>query len=538
MNKSNEIKILSVCLITAAAVFSCAKQDRPSADEPTVSILHASLARPDFEPDTRTYLGGMEAEGYPVLWEKGDTLMVVTKKYNPRMAYYKLKEGDEGKLSGEFEYAGANVSTVYVPASGVPVYAFYPKKNVNRHTSTNWEVSIPYIQKYRPGDTFGPESMPSFASAPSIDSTFQFRSMMSVLKLQLTGSEGDSVSRINVYSSTGYLCGVFEVGLDDGAVNKVLKGKHSVELVCDEPVGLSSEVTCFYIALPSVTYDDLTVLVETTDHKLIKKSIGSSSRTFTANMIKKMKPLELKHEWDVSYDYKECSYDKVGDTTNYGPGHFLGGIYWAPVNCGIGTDYEHPIGLLYQWGRKYGQAVRTESGDLLTLTASPISFEDGQKKENNEIFGKERIAYFGGQVPDNNAWWSDSSLAVDVANVWNGYDAPYNPCPDGWRLPIEEDFTNLNNCDFAIVSGPEDEDNGILFSGRLLLPFAGVRNKTTGGLSCFGEEAQMWTSSGYDDINGRATAFANTGFADYGIVTSAVTDCAVGRAVRCVHDVL
>ena len=43
-----------------------------------------------------------------------------------------------------------------------------------------------------------------------------------------------------------------------------------------------------------------------------------------------------------------------------GDGVLVGGVVWAPVNCGY-DELRYPMGRLYQFGRKYGQGYNDDN---------------------------------------------------------------------------------------------------------------------------------------------------------------------------------
>lgn len=127
--------------------------------------------------------------------------------------------------------------------------------------------------------------------------------------------------------------------------------------------------------------------------------------------------------------------DYVSGGKNYGAGITVDGIIWAPVNCGI--DDTHPLGLVYQWGRKYGQGYN-DGNDYTTEKApvfrnGPVTKETGQSAINMDIYYK-----FSSDWLDTkeDALWNNGTEASPVKTE-------YDPCPDGWRVPTLTEFTKL-----------------------------------------------------------------------------------------------
>ncbi len=146
----------------------------------------------------------------------------------------------------------------------------------------------------------------------------------------------------------------------------------------------------------------------------------------------------------------------------------IGEVTWAPVNAGY--DADHPYGLLYQFGRKYGQIYNGETGLYSTV--------DGTKTllYGNDIANKDVFIKSSAEPYD----WCD---AVDRLTLWPLIDS-YNPCPDGWRLPTIGEFKALILQDISWVEAGINGCPGLWFGpdaqgGRLnsvFFPAAGYRN--------------------------------------------------------------
>jgi len=114
----------------------------------------------------------------------------------------------------------------------------------------------------------------------------------------------------------------------------------------------------------------------------------------------------------------------------------IDGVTWAPVNCGATKD--NPNGLLYQWGRKYGQPY-----DAGTLTPVEMTIEQGESAEFAGKFGKSNEYVL---------WYTD---ALNM-NLWKDSEkTAYDPCPDGWRVPTKAQFESLiaNRSQETVVDG-------------------------------------------------------------------------------------
>ena len=149
----------------------------------------------------------------------------------------------------------------------------------------------------------------------------------------------------------------------------------------------------------------------------------------------------------ISYDPDDYV-DEWG--INHGKGIVIGGVTWAPVNCGYHeTDY--PYGKLYQWGRKDGNGYTADEDGLgeddATIPSIRYALAYGEVPESDVFYtsadyvvGQWMESDDNGQIafPESLKWMSLSSSDVFSENPGLG-----NPCPEGWRVPTREDFRSL-----------------------------------------------------------------------------------------------
>jgi uncharacterized protein (TIGR02145 family) len=103
-----------------------------------------------------------------------------------------------------------------------------------------------------------------------------------------------------------------------------------------------------------------------------------------------------------------------------------------------------------------------------------------------------------------------------------------NPCPAGWRLPDNNEFTGLrNNNSWPTASGWSGFNAVRKVSDYLYLPAVGGRNNSDGSLNNRGSYGTYWSSSA-DTSYGR--------YVDFGSVSQSVhySDRSCGFSVRCV----
>ena len=179
------------------------------------------------------------------------------------------------------------------------------------------------------------------------------------------------------------------------------------------------------------------------------------------------------------------------------------GRTWMDRNLGASsvasfiTDTDS-FGDLYQWGRaKDGHQLRNSS---TTNTQSSTNFPG----HSNFILG-------------NSDW-----LLSPNNNLWQGQMGENNPCPEGFRLPTEEEFEaerltwSSNNAGGAIAS-------------VLKLPIGGARSRMSGTIGNIG------TFVGY-----RTSTVSGTKVRVMGISQSTAVvgnrDRADGNCIRCIQD--
>jgi len=473
-----------ISILSAAAVFaSCAKEETSVIVKPQVSVISASIEQPTEEGATKTALGTFETgKGYPINWSAGDAI-AISGQYGTSASQYVLEPGQEGGTFGIFTGESLTGSA----------YAYYPYSQVTKVDGATYSVSIPVQQTYVDESTFANGAMPMCASAADITNGLNFKPLMSVLKLQLTGS-GVSVSKIivSVVDHSTTLSGRATVNMSDGTLTFV-EGFDYVELDCTEPVALSGTEAIFHIVVPAnSTATDYRVKIVTSDGQIMNKDL--TNRTFIRQTIKKMASVSFSPASDFPYI----------DGPYSGTGVSMAGIVWAPVNCGQRSS-EGDAGLLYQWGRKYGK-----SGDEVTVTDF-VALRAKSMAGGSDITVKDKFYlgcncwFEGGTLSDQ--WWSD-----------------YDPCPAGWRVPTKAELTALKA---KYVSKGSFTDG----STTITFPMAGHRGYTSGVMQDVNSIGYYWSSTHSPDAANSVWCLrftANRVYMDSHYLAN-------GRSVRCVQ---
>ncbi len=185
------------------------------------------------------------------------------------------------------------------------------------------------------------------------------------------------------------------------------------------------------------------------------------------------------------------------------------GRIWMDRNLGAtqvatsGNDTA-AYGDLYQWGRGTdGHQIRTSN------TTSTISATDSPGHGN----------FILGDFANNNG---SDWRATQNNNLWQGINGTNNPCPNGFRLPTEAEWT-------AEKATWSSFDATGAFSSALKLPLNGQRIDGTGQLMEVGTVGYYWTST-VSGSDARGIGFMNGGG---GIMSKTRT---AAHAVRCIKN--
>ena len=503
-----------IIAFVATIVISCEKETGNRINLNIPETVHAGTEE---SATTKTSLAYVD-DVYEVHWSLGDAIAVFPG--NTQMQKYDLNDEDAGKDSGEFTR-----SSTYKPSGFghaiVGSIAIYPfKTEISLDSEKKASIVMEETQTYV-ADSFDKDASLMMAeNSETTDIDFTFKNLCGALKLNLKGT--GSVKNIIVSGNEGELlsgkaAAYFTDDTKDGKEVRLpsmtlnAEGGRSVTLECGGISLSEDKAATFIIVLPPVQMKKgFTVKITSTEGKTC--------------LLKTDKPQEIKRSVILNMKEKECDfrYNYIDDKGNaHGPGVEIGGTVWAPVNCGYDPSV-HKYGLLYQWGRKYGQGY----DDKPTAEDGPILLKDGQDVTNKDVFYTCDGKWWGNEV-DNKLWNLDREKPSKTDN---------DPCPDGWRVPSDIAFIKLleNHSGWTTKEGMK----GYWFSGntsytesaaRIFLPAAGYRSGTDCSVSGQGENGCYWTSEYAGDEEGYYIDFYEGD--DIGQSTYIV---AGGCSVRCV----
>ncbi len=281
--------------------------------------------------------------------------------------------------------------------------------------------------------------------------------------------------------------------------------------------------------------DDESIATVDQTGKVRAVSAGTATITAMAGMKSATCQVTVK---DQSVAQEGDYIDEYG--VNHGQGVEIGGVVWAPVNCGYHkTDFKY--GKLYQWGRKYGQGYDGSLYDINgnktgtyadatvpTVTSGPVSLSTGQSESNEDFF------YKNTSYPYN--WLSSPDVYLwNNGTEDNPVKTEYDPCPEGWRVPTYAELDALvdNKSSWTTDSAGQI---GYWFSGsesysssvpRVFFPATGYRDRYGDAINR-GSGGYYWSSRPYDYPYRLYFLSGNVSF-EYGYTY------ACGCSVRCVQ---
>lgn len=306
----NTFKYMLMFACSLASVLSCARfdeqEDAPAA-EPKVRMTFTAGIEGD--TDTRTVLGGQMGDQYrKVLWEPGDSIGVANNLDYRNMDPFINTEKEVSEVAtfeGEADYGDENY------------YMFYPyDKNLYCRDYDRIEFSLPSGQRYK-DQSFDSGIMPMVAKGQRTE-RFQFQSLCGVLALNLTGSETIKSVSFSGRDASGNpipVAGNFYVNMHYDAYPEIAPcvmldnmntSVGTVTLDCGEGIAIDpANPTPFYIVLPVGTYNEFSVVVATTDGKLMLKE---SKNPLTIKRANVTKTGALAYVADVAVDLSEIGH--------------------------------------------------------------------------------------------------------------------------------------------------------------------------------------------------------------------------------------
>lgn len=336
------MKRLTVFTLIAVSMLPACTNE--ALQEKAANQNYSFTARTDAGIKTRTCLGEvLSNETYPLLWEKGDRI-IIAPSGKPATSYYETQE--QGCDVAEFRFI-SGLEGNEMPPENTALTALYPA-DAYKFTDGKHTIHIPENQIYRKNN-ISSGTMPMIAGATSRE--LHFRNVCGILRLRLNTLEQDiRLSSIKVAANKG-LAGpiaTFE-GTDVTWNNPDSETGHGITLSCDG-VALSPEPEDFYIVLPPGNYSGFKIQLETE---------GPDKKTYRMDGV-----LEIERSaiTTVNLDLAQFHGGSMEDVTD-------GDKHHALTELGYGLECEEKSIYVFKEGG---------SGSTLVKSYVGASYSDGQ----------------------------------------------------------------------------------------------------------------------------------------------------------------
>lgn len=336
------MKRLTVFTLIAVSMLPACTNE--ALQEKAANQNYSFTARTDAGIKTRTFLGEvLSNETYPLLWEKGDRI-IIAPSGKPATSYYETQE--QGCDVAEFRFI-SGLEDNEMPPEKTALAALYPA-DAYKFTDGKHTINIPENQTYRK-NSISSGTMPMIAGAASRE--LSFRNVCGILRLRLNTLEQDiRLSSIKVAADKG-LAGpiaTFE-GTDVTWDNPDSETGHGITLSCDG-VALSPEPEDFYIVLPPGNYSGFKIQLETE---------GPDKKTYRMDGV-----LEIERSaiTTVNLDLAQFHGGSMEDVTD-------GDKHHALTELGYGLECEEKSIYVFKEGG---------SGSTLVKSYVGASYSDGQ----------------------------------------------------------------------------------------------------------------------------------------------------------------
>jgi len=233
-------KISLLAALGLLVLAACTKDPLP-AEQPEPVVGKPAFTATTETAVTKTALSGSDAEGYSVLWQNGDRIMIADAAGHA--GEYSTNSTEE---KGDFAFvSGSGTESV----TG-PYRAWYPAILYNGGTP-----SLPVEQHYTTNNIV---ESPMYASGGS--RSLEFKNLCGIVRLNLSTDDDVMVKSVKLHADQG-MSGAYTISSDAAVISS---GTAGVTLDCGGGVAVGGESVPFHIAVPAGTYTNLSITVTTT----------------------------------------------------------------------------------------------------------------------------------------------------------------------------------------------------------------------------------------------------------------------------------
>lgn len=362
------MKRLTVFTLIAVSMLPACTNE--ALQEKAANQNYSFTAQTDAGIKTRTCLGeALSNETYPLLWEKGDRI-IIAPSGKPATSYYETQE--QGCDVAEFRFISGLEGNA-MPPENTALTALYPA-DAYKFTDGKHTINIPENQTYRK-NSISSGTMPMIAGATSRE--LHFRNVCGILRLRLNTLEQDiRLSSIKVAADKGLAGPIATFEGTDVTWNKP-DGEtgRGITLSCNG-IALSPEPEDFHIVLPPGNYSGFKIQLETE---------GMDKKSYRMDEV-----LEIERSaiTTVNLDLAQFHGGSMEDVTD-------GDKHHALTELGYGLECEEKSIYVFKEGG---------SGSTLVKSYVGASYSDGQSSMKSlpwtATFSTDDGATWGSTVPE------------------------------------------------------------------------------------------------------------------------------------------
>lgn len=423
------INFAIVVCMAAIALFSCETFNPEDVEEVSEEVVITASVRDD-SSDTKSAIDEIANNKVKFTWLAGDAINV----------FFGASEGSIFVTEATARVAQFKGSITGVTGGGddltdeTSLWGVYPYDKNTTSDGSSITLTLPHSQDAKE-DNLADDLYPSIARSTNF--TMAFSPVCGSLRFKVTNSD---IVKVTLRGNNGEdLAGKAKISMPlEGkpAVSEILEGQK--ELVMTAPEG-----GCFvpgkwyYFVLYPTGFSEGFTLTFYNESGLRGSFVREAAFPVARNMFYSA------IDKDAGLTFTKIGYDYIDENgINQGPGVEIGGVMWAPVNCGYHkTDY--PYGKLYQWGRKYGQGydgsdATYPSVEAGTIKEGGVSLAEGQSETNKDAFFLSNVDNnYDWVYPSDDMLWNSDNEDSPAKNKDN------DPCPDGWRVPTYNELNSL-----------------------------------------------------------------------------------------------